>query len=693
MRLRRSTVSQRRGSADWRFVALGSIASLGLASLVALTSIGCGERNAKLRWEAEHELAVEMPRVAGDEGVPMGAISPPALTQIQTQAAVEPSAPVSTDMLTLDSPASPKRDLDAAPLSAVVIDRAYARFTAAQAPSFDESDEDEDGGSASDRGPIEMVPTPKGAPEVKAEVVPTPQGIPETLMARTPDIAKAPKDSAGPLSDLEGPAPLEGPASNDATNPRVALIDATNIESLAPEDYKTWPVPNVALVVTGQQHGYIEPCGCTGLDKQKGGVARRMTFMQQLRENGWNLLPIDGGNQVRRFGRQAEIKFQRTAEALRIMDYQAVGFGPDDLRLGVGELISVAAGDDDNPTLYASANVVLLDPTLMPQQKVIESGGLKIGITSILDPKSMAVKPGDEILVDDPAESAKKSLAVLAESSPDVKVLLFFGEEDDAKKLVREVNGFDLMVVAGGYGEPTYRPELVDGSTTNMIVTGNKGMYAGLVGLYAGESMRYARVPLTHEFSDAPEMRRLMSEYQNQLRDLGLEGLGLKPIAHPSGNEFVGSEACGECHKTAYAIWQGTPHAEATESLVHPGERSDVPRHFDPECLSCHVTGWNAQNYYPYISGYLSLDTHKHLTGNGCENCHGAGSAHVAAENADAADLDEAKRDELRVSMRLPLDKARDRCMECHDLDNSPDFHEEGAFDDYWSQVEHYGKD
>ena len=49
---------------------------------------------------------------------------------------------------------------------------------------------------------------------------------------------------------------------------------------------------------------------------------------------------------------------------------------------------------------------------------------------------------------------------------------------------------------------------------------------------------------------------------------------------------------------------------------------------------------------------------------------------------------------ELRLSMRLPLEKARERCMECHDLDNSPDFHVEDAFEDeYWPQVEHYGVD
>ena len=83
----------------------------------------------------------------------------------------------------------------------------------------------------------------------------------------------------------------------------------------------------------------------------------------------------------------------------------------------------------------------------------------------------------------------------------------------------------------------------------------------------------------------------------------------------------------------------------------------------------------------------------KHLHGNGCENCHGPGSSHAAAEQKDS-DVSDADRTRLRESMRLPLEKAREHCMQCHDLDNSPDFHEEDAFDDvYWPEVEHYGKD
>ncbi|MFG0263192.1 MAG: multiheme c-type cytochrome, partial [Novipirellula sp. JB048] len=250
-----------------------------------------------------------------------------------------------------------------------------------------------------------------------------------------------------------------------------------------------------------------------------------------------------------------------------------------------------------------------------------------------------------------------------------------------------------LVVVAGGYGEPTYQAQRIEGSKTRLVVTGNKGMYVGLVGLYRDAPMKYCRVALTDEFEDAKEMRSLMAEYQDQLRDLGLEGLGLRPIPTSSRRHFVGSEKCGECHTTAYEIWEYTPHFHATQSLVEPSERIDVARHFDPECLSCHVTGWNAQNYYPYTSGYLSLAATPHLTGNGCENCHGPGAEHAAAEAAGAT-ISVKQRDRLREAMKLPLAKAKEKCMECHDLDNSPDFHLPNAFEEvYWPQIEHEGKD
>jgi hypothetical protein len=220
-------------------------------------------------------------------------------------------------------------------------------------------------------------------------------------------------------------------------------------------------------------------------------------------------------------------------------------------------------------------------------------------------------------------------------------------------------------------------------------------MYVGVIGVFddATDRLRYQRVPLDDRFPDSPDMLALLASYQDQLKEAGFEGLELRPIPHPGGRTFVGAQVCGECHTTAYSVWEKTPHAHALDSLTHPGERSEIPRHHDPECLSCHVTGWNPQKYYPYKSGYLSLKDTPLMHHNGCENCHGPGSAHVAAESGEG-NLDQAAIDMLRASMRLSLEEAKtSKCMECHDLDNSPDFHKPGAFDQYWMQVEHYGRD
>jgi len=527
------------------------------------------------------------------------------------------------------------------------------------------------------RVPREIIPRPPGvkitkkAPiVVKGEVVPIPAGEPETVTVMK--VEKVP--NVQPL------------------NVERAAESISAVGTTGPELWQSWPTPQTVLFVTGNQHGYIEPCGCTGLENQKGGLARRFTLMKQLTDLGWPLVPMDAGNQVRRTGRQSEIKFQTTAAGLAEMKYEAIGFGPDDLRLGVGELIAVAAVDNPAEGRFQSANVVLIDPSLMAQAKVVVSGERKIGIASALDPKMLEDGQNDEIQVAEVQEKMEAALELMKQGKSDFNVLMFYGDEEAGKAVVRQTPGFDLLVVAGGYGEPTYQAEKIDSSETRMIVTGNKGMYTGLVGLYPDGPPRYARVALTHDFADAPEMRILMRAYQDQLQSLGLEGLGLKPVAHPSGGKFVGTKTCGECHTTALGVWENSKHALATQHLVRPGERSDISRHFDPECISCHVTGWNAQNYYPYETGYVALEASAHLTGNGCENCHGPGASHSDAEREDSG-IAEAARDALRVAMRLPLENAKERCMECHDLDNSPDFHKEGAFDDYWAEVEHSGMD
>ncbi len=459
-----------------------------------------------------------------------------------------------------------------------------------------------------------------------------------------------------------------------------------------------WPKPKVALVLTGQQLGYIEPCGCTGLENQKGGLARRHTLIRQLaEERGWPVVPLDVGSQVKRFGKQQEVKFAHTVQGLRAMQYRAVTLGDGDLRLTPGEVLAAIAGADGTVSDFVSSNVAVLARELQPQALVIESGGKRLGVTAVLAEKYAERLRGDELIRQPALESLKAASQELKDKKCDFYVLLAHAPLEEARKLAQEVPGFDLVVASGETSLPSRELETVEGTKTKIMQVGQKAMHAGVVGIFDDPMtpLRYESVPLDAKLADSPEMLTLLAEYQEQLKELGFDGLGIKAQPHPSGRKFVGSAKCGECHTQAFKKWSETPHAHATDSLVKPpNSRGDIARHFDPECLSCHVTGWEPQQYYPFDSGYLSLEKTPLMQHNGCENCHGPGSAHVATESGEG-DQSAAAIAKLREAMKLPIAGgiAERKCLECHDLDNSPDFHRPGAFEKYWAEVEHRGKD
>jgi hypothetical protein len=215
-------------------------------------------------------------------------------------------------------------------------------------------------------------------------------------------------------------------------------------------------------------------------------------------------------------------------------------------------------------------------------------------------------------------------------------------------------------------------------------------MYAVVVGFYDDpkQPLRFQRVALDARYPDTAEMKQLMVTYQDQLQQLGWDGLGIRGVPHPRSKpadklsgEFVGTARCKDCHEAAWDVWANSKHAHATKTLAE----LKPPRQYDAECISCHATGWNPQEYFPYTSGFESLDKTPHLAENGCENCHGPGGAHVAAEQGEATDE---QRTALRELLHLKWDAAKtDMCVKCHDLDNSPEF--SGKVDHYWSEIAH----
>jgi hypothetical protein len=453
--------------------------------------------------------------------------------------------------------------------------------------------------------------------------------------------------------------------------------------------FSDWPDPRAVVVVTGELDGYIEPCGCTGKENQKGGLSRRHNFLRALAASGWPTVALDLGGQVKRFGRQTEAKFQSIVDGLRAMGYDAVGFGPGDLRLPAEELVAAVAPIGDRPTPYVSANVGLLglDANITPRFRVVEAGGLKIGVTSVLGAKAAADLKNADVEVA-PAERALEAVAAdLAKAGCDHRVLLCFADPEETKALAARFPQFDVVATAGGADEPPLEPQKLPGGGL-LLELGHKGMFAVVVAFCGadGKQVRTQRLPLDARWGESPDMITLLGTYQDKLESLGFQGLGLVPIRHPTGRRFAGSAACAECHEKAFEVWQDSGHAKALTTLEEAKPRRD----FDPECLSCHVTGWAPQRFEPFEGGFAGAKETPHLAHQGCENCHGPAAAHTAVERGDVR-ASEVERDRLRQELVLTLatpegkQKAVNNCLECHDLDNSPKF----DFDEYWPGVAH----
>lgn len=488
-----------------------------------------------------------------------------------------------------------------------------------------------------------------------------------------------------------------------------AVIDETgDIKAVTTEPsqpiWQTWPKPKLALMLTGEMHGYFEPCGCTS--NQLGGMSRRADLHKKLSDAGWTVRGLDVGGLPRRSVRQAQIKFETTLAALRQLNCVAIGLGPEELRLQPDFLLSQHIPDENAPLSFLSANLEFFGVpdigTPLPSA-IFEVEGVKVGVTCVMSEQTQAqVLPHPDITWKPPEPELRKVLRDFTDQQVQLRVLLSQASVEESRAFATEFSEFDIVLTAQGFGDPDPRspPEKI--GDTLLIQAGSKGKYVGVLGVYPEDRetpFRYQLVSLERDaFDDTPEMIDLMANYQTRLKEEEIVLRDGISAPHPSGATFVGADKCGECHTTAFDIWKDTPHSHALESLdpAHQAtgyERlNGVRRMYDPECLACHVAGWNPQEYIRFRSGYLNADfartddeksLHSLLAGTQCENCHGPGSRHVELVEDDQVD---AARTEVRVTLKQAKEGL---CEKCHDADNSPKF----EFDTYWDRVKHYGMD
>ncbi|MBQ6108538.1 MAG: hypothetical protein IJK97_10050 [Thermoguttaceae bacterium] len=455
------------------------------------------------------------------------------------------------------------------------------------------------------------------------------------------------------------------------------------------EFFVGWEKPKVTLVLTGRLNGYLEPCGCAGMDRMTGGLSRQCEFFGQLKEKGWNPLILDVGGISPGVTKQAQLKFLAAVNMLREMGYDAITLGTIDLNFPCADILAEVSNPGVSGKLFTSATVGLFefDNELLPPAKIVSRNGVKIGIIGVLGDEEceQVKKQNDEVVV----RSAK---LVLAKLVPMLKeqcqfiVLLSHATIEESKEFAKEFPDIDIIVTPNGPPVPPAEPEIIPETGQYFITIGEKGMNVLVLGLYDDdeEPLLYQRVSMDSRFPSSEKILNLMGIYQEQLRLEGLEGLGIQPLRNPfekSNGEYVGSKRCESCHEESYKVWKTSRHSIAWKSL----EKSNPPRTFDPECIACHVEGWNAEHRMPFKSGFLGVDVTPDLINVGCESCHGPGEKHMQAEIGSNEKLQEKYREALHLDAS-DKEKMKVLCIQCHDLDNSPKF----DYERYYKVIEHH---
>ena len=233
-------------------------------------------------------------------------------------------------------------------------------------------------------------------------------------------------------------------------------------------------------------NGTIEPCpGCEG-GSQLGGLARRGSWVQSVRETRRESLLLDSGDlffdRYRKEIRAEDVTAQSEKAHLilkcyNLLGYDAMGIGDDDLSLGKDFLVDLSK-NAGFPFISSNLMDKETGEALFKTHVIKETGGLRIGIFSLLSPYFFSGESDPRtrgIVFREPLEEAKSILGKIRPETDLVVLLSHLGYTADIE-LAETVPGIDVIL---GDHSGLSLPYPIRIKDTIIVRVGSKGLHVG----------------------------------------------------------------------------------------------------------------------------------------------------------------------------------------------------------------------
>ena len=310
----------------------------------------------------------------------------------------------------------------------------------------------------------------------------------------------------------------------------------------------------LTLIYSGEEQGLLGLHGCGA--EQVGGLSRRHTIIQSLREEHPHALNLHTGNTLDPANPNNELIYQIALEALSGMDYNAICLGPRDLSIPADTLSALYGNHPDLPVICT--NLSISSPTpFAPYIIHNTTTPIKVALINLISQSYQteisAYNSG--IALTEPAETLEAlSNEIMGRS--DIVVGVFHGGEAEARTLAEKFSWLSVLIHAQNESSEVVSDiPTVIGNTT-IVTNPAKGEAVGVleVGLDPNRqviSRQHQRVTVSEGITPDADLEMLMALYDDLTEDSGFDRQENPPDDRAIYITYFHKRGCQKCARAS----------------------------------------------------------------------------------------------------------------------------------------------
>ncbi len=267
----------------------------------------------------------------------------------------------------------------------------------------------------------------------------------------------------------------------------------------------------VTILYTNNNNGNINYCDCG--DEPKGGLARRKTLFDRIRNKEKYVLTVDAGDVLNAFG------FNRNQDSVALilykkLDYDAVNIGEQEFSNGF-EFYFKRVRTSGLPLVTST---LFYRDSLLARPYILKSvNGVRFGITGYTPAESFRYLPNKHLLpviVPSAKEHLKKTIGEIRSLSDIVIVLSQAGYEEDIQ-LAKTIQGIGIII--GGHTQMEVNENFKIGNTIISQAGGN-GEWVGklTVNIKNGQIQSFDNklIPLDLKIGEDAAIKNIIRQFE-----------------------------------------------------------------------------------------------------------------------------------------------------------------------------------